>query len=590
MDYEKTLKSQAQQPSKNSKFIAMKISIIVFFLLIQSFFGVCYAETPPLTELKVQLPWMHSSQFTGLYVAQMRRHFEKEGLKVTLIEGGPKIDSAKELQNGNVDIAIVGLVTAWHTDTQNNQITNVAQIIQGSGVDLVCRISSGIYEPKDIAGKKIGIFDTGDRKIINEILKKFSIPQGSVELVVQRPSGIDLVENKVACATALVFDEYISIIEKGVPYNDLLVIDTNKIGVPVLLDGVYVKTGRLKDPDFRKKLIGFLRATREGWRETRIAPTLSLESVRASTKNFDHEHEMKTLESMLTLIPADSKKFGLLDLTSYDEESSRYLKERPGFSHQNIWTHQIWSQLQNEDGYSNTFSVATKHYLHHFSHLTFFKLFVYFGVFIYALSGVLEAINRNYDLWGRLVLAFLSGIGGGTVRDLIIGGDRLPFYYVKDFHYPLGIFVVVLMTSMIVAFFPNAVHSASFKRVKKYSDILGFSALAVAGAVYSINANMPWYWVPGLAALTCAGGGALRDIVINEEPHTFRGVIYEESAILGGLFIVTGLIISNRYEHTPIPVYLTIILGTLLIISVRLLIDKFGIQYPKFLGGGKVHH
>jgi uncharacterized membrane protein YeiH/ABC-type nitrate/sulfonate/bicarbonate transport system substrate-binding protein len=576
---------------KRIRLSAMKRIVIACLLLAEIFFNVCYSAETPLTELKVQLPWMHSSQFTGLYVAQMRRHFEKEGLKVTLVEGGPNIDPAKELQKGKVDIALVGLVTAWNADNHDQQITNVAQIIHGSSVVLVCRISAGVYEPKDMAGKKIGIFETGDRGIIEEVLNKFSIPKESVEIVVQRPHGLDLVENKVACANALIFDEYISMIEQGVPYNDLLVIDTNKAGVPVLLDGVYVRTNQLQNPDFRKSLIGFLRAYREGWKETRIAPTLSLESVRASTKNYNQAHESKTLESMLTLIPSDTKQFGLLDLNKFDEESSRYLKSDSTFSHENIWTHEIWNQLQKEDGYSTTFSVATKHYLDHFSHLTFFKIFVYFGVFIYALSGVLEAIHRNYDLWGRLVLAFLSGIGGGTLRDLIIGGERLPFYYVKDFHYPLGIFIVVFITSSIVAFYPKADQSLSFKRIKKYSDILGFSALAVAGAVYSINADMPWYWVPALAALTCAGGGALRDIVINQEPHTFKGVIYEESAILGGLFIVCGLVVSNHYEHTSLPVHLTIVMGTLLIISVRIIIEKFEIQYPKFLGGGaKIEH
>lgn len=213
-----------------------------------------------------------------------------------------------------------------------------------------------------------------------------------------------------------------------------------------------------------------------------------------------------------------------------------------------------------------------------------FKILVYFGVFTYALSGVLEAIDRGYDLRGRLILAFLSGVGGGTLRDLLIGGDRLPFYYVKDLTYPLGILLVVLFTSSIVAVYQDAHKSDLFKKTKKYADILGFTALAITGAAISISSNLQWFWAPICAALTCAGGGMLRDIVINQEPSTFKGVIYEEVAVVGVLILVGGLMIANHFEYTAIPVYLSIIFSIVLIICMRLAIYKYHWHYPKFLG------
>ncbi|MEI7530439.1 MAG: TRIC cation channel family protein [Betaproteobacteria bacterium] len=564
----------------------LKKYFLFALLAILPFISSGHAQNDTLTELKIQLPWTHSSQFTGFYIAQIRKHFEKEGLKVKLIEGGPNMSAITELQEGRVDIAISGLVSAWKGSTEDHQVTNVAQIISGSGLVVVCRISSGVYGPKDIIGKKIGIFDGGDRSIVEDMLHEFSIPLKSVELIKQKPGGIDLVNKNVACVTAMLFDQYLQIIEKGVSYSDLIVINPSSVGVPALLDGVYVNTSQLQSPEFRKNLVGFIRALREGWKETRIAPTLSLEAVRSVSNNFEREHELRSLETMLTLIPSDPKQFGLLDLKAYEEESARYLKQSNGsFIPPNIWTHQIWNTLENEDGVFHPFTIATKFYVEHISHLILFKILVYFGVFTYALSGVLEAIQRNYDLWGRVILAFLSGIGGGTIRDLIIGVDRMPFYYVKDYHYPLGIIIVVILTSVTVGFYPNAYKSEVFKKVKKYSDVFGFSALATAGAIISISADMPWFWVPALAALTCAGGGMLRDIVINQEPMTFKGVIYEEAAVIGGIFIVAGLILSNNYEHSSIPVYLTIFSGMALIVFLRLIVYHFGLRYPSFLGG-----
>lgn len=567
----------------------MKNILLALFLIGQLFLSVAYCKKEDPTILRVQLPWMHSSQFAGLYVDQVRKHFEKEGLEVRLIEGGPDINPVKEVQDGRADIAITKLVTAWELAKRGNEVTNIAQIIQGSGVVVVCRISAGVYKlERDLAGKRIGIFDSGDRMLIQELIGKYSIPNDAVTLINQKEYGLDMVNKNVDCATGLIFSEYLSMIDQGIPYSDLLVIDTNKAGVPVLLDGVYVSARKLESEEFRSSLVGFLRALREGWQEVRVAPSLSLEAVRSFVKDFNKQLELKSLESILALIPTTESEFGLLRLENLNREAGRYAKntELNDYTPQNLWTHQIWNQLRREDGDPGVFTFATKYYVDHISHFWLFKLMVYFGVFTYALSGVLEAIQRRYDLWGRTVLAFLSGIGGGTIRDLIIGGGRIPFYYVRDYHYPLGIFSVVVLSSLLVWRYPNAYESTAFKSIKKYSDVLGFSCLAVAGAIYAIVADMQWFWVPVLGALTCAGGGALRDIVINQEPHTFRGVIYEEAAVLGGIFIILGLLIANRFEHYVLPVYVTIFGALALIILLRLAIYKYDLRYPKSMGGG----
>ena len=118
----------------------LKKYFLFALLAILPFISSGHAQNDTLTELKVQLPWTHSSQFTGFYIAQIRKHFEKEGLKVKLIEGGPNMSAITELQEGRVDIAISGLVSAWKGSTEDHQVTNVAQIISGSGLVVVCRI------------------------------------------------------------------------------------------------------------------------------------------------------------------------------------------------------------------------------------------------------------------------------------------------------------------------------------------------------------------------------------------------------------------------------------------------------------------
>jgi uncharacterized membrane protein YeiH len=98
---------------------------------------------------------------------------------------------------------------------------------------------------------------------------------------------------------------------------------------------------------------------------------------------------------------------------------------------------------------------------------------------------------------------------------------------------------------------------------------------------------MPWFWAPICGALSCAGGGMLRDVLVNQEPHTFKGVIYEVAAVIGGLILTAGLFISNYFESSSTPVLLTVIFTFFFLISLRLIIYKYNITYPAILGGPK---
>jgi uncharacterized membrane protein YeiH len=184
-------------------------------------------------------------------------------------------------------------------------------------------------------------------------------------------------------------------------------------------------------------------------------------------------------------------------------------------------------------------------------------------------------------------LALLSGLGGGTLRDIVIGGDRLNFFYVRDIVFPTGIILIVLIASLIGMRYHGFHQTNLFKAIKKYTDIIGFAGLATFGAMIALAAGMPWFWAPICGALSCAGGGMMRDVLINQEPHTFKGVIYEEAAVLGGLVLTAGLFISNYFESTATPVLLTVSFTFLFLISLRILILKYNIHYPPILGGPK---
>lgn len=553
--------------------------------------SLCLAQSNYPSPIRLQLAWSHQSQFSGVYVAQVRKHFENEGVDVITFPGGAGINPITELQTGNADVAISWFNNAFELSKPGKRVTNIAQIFSGSALNIICRISAGVYTPMDVRGKKIGVWGIGDQDILYELLSRLDIPRDSVEIVIQRPNAQDLIDGKVACATAMSYNEYWTMLRAGIPSEDLVVVDPHKYGVVNIEDGLYVMSERLDDPAFREQMVRLIRALRKGWEEVRIAPTLATQMGQGISPNLNSAQQLHMLQVVLDLIPKESREFGLLNLSYYNNSVQR-LKAVSGnkdLDPSTLWTHTVWDELQKQDGRQSPLTEATRFYVTEIVKSHWFKFLIYLSAFTFALSGTLEGINRNYDLWGRLVLAFLSGLGGGTLRDIIIGGDRLDFFYVKDVVFPTGILMIVVAASVIGMRYQNFHHTEAFKSIKKYTDIVGFAGLATLGAMLSLAAGKAWFWAPICAALSCAGGGMMRDVLINQEPHTFKGVIYEEAAVIGGLVLTIGLFISNYHESSSIPVLLTVAFTFFFLIVLRLVIYKYDLQYPEVLGGPKKH-
>jgi len=569
--------------------VCLRLGLGLFFAL---FFFNAMADIPALvkaneskpTKLRLQLQWDHQAQFAGFYIAQSRKYFAEEGLEVEIIPGGPGINPITELQAGRADIAVTWLSNAWQHTTPEKSVTNIAQIFVNSSLLILCRSSAGIYSPKDVIGKKVGVWNLGDELVVEEWMRRFNVPRSKVEFIEQRPGGIDLIEGKVACATGMDYNEYWKIINAGVDPSDIIVISDKK-SVPHIEDGLYVLTSRLESESFRHALTHFLRASRHGWDLANFSPTLAIETISRVKPDINREQQRHMLENVLNDIHYSKEHFGLLNLKEYESAITKTLKNGTiNVEPVKLWTHEIWNHMREDDGVDPPITAATKHYVSKVFHSKYFGLFFALGVLTFALSGVLEAINRGYDLWGRLVLAFISGLGGGALRDILIGGDRYPLAFTRDITLPVGILAIVLFSLIVTMYKRDLHHSKIFKKVKLFADIIGFAVLATAGAMIAIVANLHWLWAPICAALSCAGGGMLRDIVVNNEPATFKGVFYEEIAVVGALVFTFGLIMfANQHEHSALPVYLSIGASLSVIILLRVLIARYHIKYPKIL-------
>lgn len=206
------------------------------------------------------------------------------------------------------------------------------------------------------------------------------------------------------------------------------------------------------------------------------------------------------------------------------------------------------------------------HLMDHIDFDTTFLVFDLLAVFMFAASGALTAIRKKYDFIGVFMLSFVSGLGGGLIRDAIFIQAGPP-KAVTDSKYLL----VILGAFVLSLIFHGSMHR--LKRTVILVDALGLGAYGVVGAEAALQEGL----VPLAAVLVgifnACGAGLIRDVLIREEPIIFKpGQFYAAAAILGcGIFV--GMVELGHADHT-----LAAILATLTVFLVRILSIYFDWQ------------
>ncbi len=202
------------------------------------------------------------------------------------------------------------------------------------------------------------------------------------------------------------------------------------------------------------------------------------------------------------------------------------------------------------------------HIIQQLSFSTTFLVFDLFAVFMFASSGALAAIRKKYDFIGVLILAFVSGLGGGLIRDAIFIQAGPP-KAVTDSNY---------MIVVLVAFLLSMVFHGRLDRLRRTTlivDALGLGAYGVVGCQAALQADL----VPLAAILVgifnAIGAGLIRDVLIREEPIIFKpGQFYAGAAIVGcSVFVALSLFTS--LSETAVAIIATVTATTIRLLAVR---------------------
>lgn len=156
----------------------------------------------------------------------------------------------------------------------------------------------------------------------------------------------------------------------------------------------------------------------------------------------------------------------------------------------------------------------------------FLQLIDVLGTVAFAVSGVFAAMQKKLDVFGILIIAFVTAIGGGTLRDMMIGD--LPVSWMKNINYS----IIILITTAVVVFFNKPIKN--FQKTLLVFDSIGLGFFTILGIQKGIAFGLHPAVCIALGTVTACFGGVIRDISLNNIPLIFQKEIYATACILGG--------------------------------------------------------
>jgi uncharacterized membrane protein YeiH len=198
-----------------------------------------------------------------------------------------------------------------------------------------------------------------------------------------------------------------------------------------------------------------------------------------------------------------------------------------------------------------------------------FQLINIIGTAAFTVSGYLVGFRKRLDILGVVIVALLTAVGGGMMRDALIG--QIPMIF-KSNTALWTIFITLLLSWIFhLQYQRHRILAVWFVA----ADALGLAAFSLTGAQVGLSLELNWFGVITLAFFTAVGGGILRDILVNEVPIILRSDIYGTIAIILGLLLC---LLNHWNVVTPLSINLLFAGG---VIS-RLLAYHYNITLPGF--------
>lgn len=188
------------------------------------------------------------------------------------------------------------------------------------------------------------------------------------------------------------------------------------------------------------------------------------------------------------------------------------------------------------------------------------------AVIVSSASGVLKAGFKQYDLFGVIIIAVATGLGGGSLRDMLL--DREVFW-IRD-----QTFFIASLVSAIIIFITARLKVISPKFFL-VPDAAGLATFAIAGTLVSLMVGAPWLIASFMGVMTGTMGGIFRDILSNEPPVVFQSSLYATVSWAGSLLFI-------YFIYIELDIMIAAVISGITIFVLRLLAIKYDISLPRF--------
>ncbi len=197
--------------------------------------------------------------------------------------------------------------------------------------------------------------------------------------------------------------------------------------------------------------------------------------------------------------------------------------------------------------------------------MLFMEVMEVLGTAAFAISGALAAMNKRLDVFGVLVITFVTAVGGGTIRDVLIGNT--PVSWLKDREAITVVSVSYLLTLVFRRYLRH------FNKTLAVFDAVGLGFATIIGLQRGLEAQLSPAICVTLGMVTGCFGGVVRDVLLNEIPLVFRKDIYASASLMGGLLY---FLFASQDMIAPLAATISI----LSVVGLRLAVLRYGWELP----------
>lgn len=199
---------------------------------------------------------------------------------------------------------------------------------------------------------------------------------------------------------------------------------------------------------------------------------------------------------------------------------------------------------------------------------SFMEIFDFIGTFAFSISGIRLASAKQFDLFGAYVVGLVTAIGGGTLRDLMLGCT--PIWMIN----PMYLICTAMALVWVIIFGKQIIRQ---KNTFFIFDTIGLALFTVVGVEKALDLNFPLWVAVIMGTITGAAGGVFRDVFINEIPLIFRKEIYALACIIGGVFY-------GFFNWLGVDIVVNECLSGMSVFLVRILAAKYHLCLPILKG------